>query len=106
MWLCLWSSSDKIVELAQFLIAKGIDLRQTNNDGDNALIWLCLWSNSDKIVELAQLLIDKGVDRNQTNNERRNAYFNLKKNPFIKDKPKLKAAIAELLEISRSRYYQ
>ena len=44
MWLCESSQSDKIVEMAQLLIEKGIDVNQTDEDGRKALMFLCEWS--------------------------------------------------------------
>ena len=36
MFLCWLLNSDKILEIAQLLIAKGIDNNQTNKDGRNS----------------------------------------------------------------------
>ena len=58
--------------MAQFLIANGIDLKQTDTSGSNALL-LCQRSNSDKIVEVAQLLIANRVNVNHTDEEGMNA---------------------------------
>ena len=67
MYLCEYSKSDKIVEVAQLLILNGIDVNHTDRWRSNALVWLCALSKSDKIVEVAQLLIEKGTDVKQTN---------------------------------------
>ena len=71
MLLCSrWSKSNKILEVAQLLIAKGININQTDKKGRNALMLLCSrWSESDKILEMAKLLIDKGIDINQTSTD-------------------------------------
>ena len=59
--------------MAQLLIANGIDLKQTDKDGSNALMQLCTHSKSDKIVEVAQLLIANGIDVKQTDKNGMNA---------------------------------
>ena len=66
MSLCLWSKSDKIVEMAQLLISNGIDVNQKDRYGTNALIWLCYRSNNNTILEVAQLLIANGIDVKKT----------------------------------------
>ena len=72
MYLCEYSKSGKIVEVAQLLIANGIDVNHTNRWGSNAPMHLCQHSCSDKIVEVAQLLTENGTDVKQTNEEGRN----------------------------------
>ena len=73
MKLCWLSESDQIVEVAQLLIANGIQINQTSTGGNNALMYLCWESESEKIVEVAQLLIDNGININQTNKYGANA---------------------------------
>ena len=41
MQFCALSENDKIVEIAQLLIAKGVDVKQTDKDENNALMLLC-----------------------------------------------------------------
>ena len=77
IWLCWWSTSEKMLEVAQLLIANGIDVNQTDRFGRNALMWLCGWSESDKILEVARLLIDNGININQIDKDGRNALMAL-----------------------------
>ena len=52
--------------MAQLLIAKGININQTNKNGNNALMLACRLSNSDYILEIAHfLIIDSGIKLNQ-----------------------------------------
>ena len=69
MRLCRYSKSDKIVEIAEMLIAKGIDVNYTDDYKWNALMWLCRCSENAKIVETAQLLVKNGTDLNHRNKE-------------------------------------
>ena len=74
MRLCQLSRSNKILEVAQILIAKGINVNETDKKGMNALMLLCSrLSKSNKILEVAQLLIAKGININQTDKKGRNA---------------------------------
>ena len=52
--------------MARLLIAKGIDLKQTDVNGMNALMILFFFSQNEKIVRVAQLLISNGIDVKQT----------------------------------------
>ena len=69
MWLCAYSKSTKIVEMAQLLISKRANVNQTNNSGVNALMLMCGWSKNEKIVEVAQLLIDNDIYLHQTDDK-------------------------------------
>ena len=73
MFLCESSKSDKVLEVAQLLLAKGINTNETDWFGRNALMWLCHWSKSEKILEVTQLLIVKGIDIIQKDKDGRNA---------------------------------
>ena len=80
MWLCCHSNSTEIVEVAQLLIANGVDVNQRNEYVINGLIFLCYESNNDKIVKVAQLLITNGIDVKQTNTDEKTAAMLLNKN--------------------------
>ena len=75
LWLCHWSESAKILEVIQLLIAKGIDINQTNRlYGKNALMFMCERpERSGQIVEVTQLLIENKIDINQMDEWGRNA---------------------------------
>lgn len=47
--------------MAEFLIAKGVNVSHKTQYGDNALSLLCEFSKSDKILQVAELLAAKGV---------------------------------------------
>ena len=63
----------KIVQMAKFLIANGIQINQTDREGMNALMLLCESPRNAEIVKVAQFLIDKGIHINQTDCDGRNA---------------------------------
>ena len=53
MRLCATSKNDKIVEVAQLLIANGVNLKQTNKDGRNAVVYISITDyNKNAIVKL------------------------------------------------------
>ena len=51
--------------MAQLLIANGIDVKQTDKNGMNALMHTFNYSHSNKIVEMAEFLMARGIDLNQ-----------------------------------------
>ena len=65
--LCLSSTNQKIVQVAELLIDNGVNLNK------NALMRLSGFSQSEKIVEMAELLISKGIELNQTGDSGYNA---------------------------------
>ena len=62
-----------IVQFAQLFITNGVDVNQTNRDGENALMALCRRSQNHKMLEMVQLLITYDVDVHQRNKQGRNA---------------------------------
>jgi len=57
------------IEIVRLLIDKGININQTNKDGQNALHWACENGHNETV----QLLIQKGVDTKQKDIFRQNA---------------------------------
>jgi len=85
MKLCWNSSSQRIAEIAELLIANGADVNQKDQYGDNALMLLCWNSTNDRMVQVAELLITKGTDINHEDNYGRNAFYYLQMNSNIKN---------------------
>ena len=53
----------------ELLIEKGININQTNENGENALYLASRWGKT----EVVKLLIEKGIDINQTDEDGYNA---------------------------------
>jgi ankyrin repeat protein len=78
MLLLRYSKSDKIYQIAQLFLAKGIDVNQKEQFyQNNALLLLSEYSESDQLFELIKLVIEKGVNVNHTNIIQHNALMNL-----------------------------
>ena len=75
----------QIFEIADLLIASGIDINHEGHNGDNALTTLCRDSNSVKMAKLAELLIENEIDINHANDAGENAMMTLFRSPFPSD---------------------
>ena len=85
MYLCRYSRSDKIVQVAQLFIDKEINVNQTDKDGKNALMRLmCRHSiSSVKILQITVLLIEKGITIYHKDFKGRNASYYLFQNQHL-----------------------
>ena len=66
--------------MAQLLIAKGININQKDERGNNVPMTLCEESTRDEIVEVAQLFVDNGIKVNHANKDGKKAADLLTKN--------------------------
>ena len=85
MYLCRYSRSKTIFEVASLLIGKGININQTDKYGNNALMRLFRRKQIpiDKIVQLAMLLVEKGINKDHKDNYGKDAKHYLIKNKHL-----------------------
>ena len=74
------SEGDLLVQMAELLIANGIHLNHTDNDGMTSLMHLCRWNKSEKIFEMTKLLVSHGAKVKPKDKEGRNAAYHLQEN--------------------------